>query len=176
MTTEAVTSVYTLLGSSITDWIQAIVGIALFYTIYLQYKANRTQSQQLQISLVPRLKVVIEQIDPFFNPHNTGAGSITVTVERNNIYNMKFYILDDPSIVLEQLQMNGSNLADGDNIVRNFTFPKDGEPLLEAVLPIFRLLITFKDILGNDYSQEFKYFEGRILPSVPKSGTVKGIN
>ena len=145
---------------SIYEVIQSIAGLAIAGTFILQYRLNRMQAIQLRLSSMPIISVQYEEEkEAFFDPHIRDAGLLRIKAVRNVIYELWWECIDRKDLVFDT---NGlSNMIEGDNYIKRFSHDKGG-------LSYFIIRASFKDIAGNEYIQDFKYWEGKFLPNAPK--------
>jgi len=154
---------------SITDWIQSAGAIGVAVALILQYNSNKLQRKQLQVSLLPQFDISVSTSEPFFDPGILNAGIIKITNARNNAYRVKLFILDESTIKLEHLNMVGIYFPEGGSKKTNFTYERQFSENNGENIPPFRLMITFDDSLGNQYTQVFTFIDSRIIPSSPTS-------
>jgi len=145
---------------SITDWIQAIGAIAVAAAFFLQYNVNKMQATQLRLSSLPIIKLEYLEDEPCFDPHIKSAGILIITIKKNTVYNLQSAFIDRDDI---KFDLHGiSNMSEGDTVKKRFSY------LTESGLLYFIVQLTYSDILGNTYTQNFKYWENEFLPNAPK--------
>jgi len=139
--------------------IQSIAGLAIAGTFFLQYRLNKMQATQLRMSSLPVINLEYEPDEPFFDPEKRDAGKLIIRVKKNVAYELWFEFVDRKDMVFD---LNGSSsVMENDSYIKIFSYDK-GE------LSYFIVRANFLDIAGNKYTQDFRYWENRFLPSAPK--------
>lgn len=144
---------------NITDWIQAIAGIAVFYTLYLQYTSNQNQQKQLQISLIPKFKITHREEPDFFDSDFLNI-ILNIKLERNLAYGVTFLVTDTGNTKIN-VNFLDKSLSDGDFFEITTEIANDEQPAY------FYFDLNFDDSLGNHYKQSFNFFGNILTPSAP---------
>lgn len=144
---------------NITDWIQALGAIAIFWTLYLQYQANQNQQKQLRVSLIPKFSAIYrEQVD--FADADYISFTIKIKLERNLAYSVsgKLNNAGDCSLSNDLVTIS---MQEGELYLMMFEL----EFVFQPANIDFDL--QFEDILGNKYSQNFILMEKNFFISAP---------
>ena len=138
-------------SSTITDWLQALGAIGVFYTLFLQYKSNQQQKKQMRISLIPKFKM------KYYSSHNIFKENYIdfeyeFTLERNLAYDVSIEIVDSGDSICTSEIVN-QNMQDGDDFSVNFQL----EELFQPAYLVCNLY--FSDVLGNNYTQNIRFLD-----------------
>jgi|GEM_PF-2368840 len=144
---------------NITDWIQALGAIAVFYTLYLQYQSNQNQQKQLRISLIPKFEIQLKNEEDIFNENLTSL-ILTFTLMRNIAYNIRFITTDTGNVRIHNY-VKSRSLTDGGFFEISASLVSEDAP------ESFSFTLHFEDILGNCYSQNVAVFAGDLAINAP---------